>query len=316
MYCDFNVKLFKEFTSMKTKVKPALSDDWEIIPDAHVTNDGFKMRSEKLNQTVADIGLRRFLQFSKEQNLTIEGLKLKGTFIIGNDRSVYTEEMYNKWKNKFESRTETIIPKKDWIPGHRYRTPCGAVVHYIGAKYISRLKNSEFRKGIYVASKITKKHFVVGNYSVLEENKMKFSEDLGASKIPENIWRDFQDDNPTIVYLGDKNIKNPVFDLEPVWDQSGKKCYARYRSSDNKYRSDSFIVRRESGIYTFNDYVRKCVMNDDRKITIKDGQITSEKMNVGCSRWSNDYMRFESSHIDEVQEFLKLILKEAKDTNE
>jgi hypothetical protein len=30
MYCSYNVKLFKPFISMKTKIVPALTDDWKI----------------------------------------------------------------------------------------------------------------------------------------------------------------------------------------------------------------------------------------------------------------------------------------------
>lgn len=180
-YCDFNPRLFKPFTSKKTKIEPNMSDDWEIIPSQYVTIGGFSLRSKKLNQEVADINLLRFLQFCKEQNLVIEGLCLKGNYVIGNDRSVYTEEMFNKWKDTFEKRTETIIDKKDYKVGHKYKTPCGAELIYLGYKYVSRLKDSfDFN----YKTKITKKHFVTStekwecSWSV-EELKQKFTKDLG-----------------------------------------------------------------------------------------------------------------------------------------
>ena len=74
-YCDFNPRLFKEFTSMKKKIKPAMSDDWEIVPDSYNTNSGFSLKSAKLNQQVADIELRRFLRFSKEQKFNYSRFK-------------------------------------------------------------------------------------------------------------------------------------------------------------------------------------------------------------------------------------------------
>ena len=45
-YCDFNPRLFREFTSMKKKIQPAMSDDWEIIPESYNTNSGFSMYSK------------------------------------------------------------------------------------------------------------------------------------------------------------------------------------------------------------------------------------------------------------------------------
>jgi len=55
MYCDFNPRLFKQFTSKKTKIIPAMADDWEIIPATYVKLGGFSLKSVKLNQEVADI---------------------------------------------------------------------------------------------------------------------------------------------------------------------------------------------------------------------------------------------------------------------
>ena len=192
MYCDFNVKLFKPFISMKTKIMPAMADDWEMIPSTYNRLGGFSLKSEKLNQQVADIDLLRFLQFSKEQNLVIEGLKLKGNFIVGNNRSVYTFEMWDKWLEKFTKRTEHIIDKKDYIPGHKYKTPCGAETIYLGVKYSSRFKTSNYTD----ITKVAKKYYTLsldayerGNYKphnsfYIHECKMKFSIDLGMVLSP------------------------------------------------------------------------------------------------------------------------------------
>lgn len=183
-YCDFNPRLFKEFTSMKTKIKPGLANDWVMIPKKYRTTDGFSLRSETLNQEVADINLRRFLRFSEEQDLNIQGLKLQGTFVVGNDRSVYTEEMYNEWKAKFNKRTEILLEKKDLIPGHSYKTPCGRVIVYLGSKYISRLKKSE--EIDFQFSKITKVHFCAAydwqsKPTLTHPMNEKCTEDLGEA---------------------------------------------------------------------------------------------------------------------------------------
>lgn len=188
-YCDFNARLFRPFTSMKAKIVPALADDWEIIPYSYNTNDGFSLYSKKTNQQVADIDLRRFLRFCKDQDLATQGLKLHGTFIIGNDRSVYTTEMYNEWLGKFQTRTATIIDKKDAKVGHEYKTPCGMHLIYLGWRYVSNIKTTKNRdyKNYTVVKKI---HYAMGvdsykNY--FEPLKNKFTEDLGQKKTEEEV---------------------------------------------------------------------------------------------------------------------------------
>ena len=158
-YCDFNPRLFRQFISKKEKIHPAMSDDWVMVPSPYVKLGGFSLKSEKLKQEVADIDLLRFLRFCREQNLVIEGLRLKGQYIVGNDRSVYTEGMYNTWREKFDKRTEVLINKNDAIPGHKYKTPCGKSIIYMGFRYISRIQfNKEMNLNYH--SKVSKVHFV------------------------------------------------------------------------------------------------------------------------------------------------------------
>lgn len=159
-YCDFNPRKFKPFTSKKKKIIPAMSDDWTIVPTKYVSLDGFSLYSHKLKQEVADIDLYRFLRFCQEQGLVIDTLRLKGNYIVGNDRSVYTEEMYNVWRDKFEKRTETIISKNDAIPGHKYKTPCGKSIIYMGARYISRIQFTD-DMDLNNYAKVSKVHFVI-----------------------------------------------------------------------------------------------------------------------------------------------------------
>ena len=208
MYCNFNIKLFNPFTSMKVKIIPQLSDDWEMIPYEYRRDGGFSLRSEKLNQEIADIDIFRFLKFSKEQNLIIEGLKLKGKYIIGSDRSVYTEEMFNKWTDKFASRTATIIPKKDWILGHKYKTPCGAEVIYVGKRYVTSIKGYE--NDYSNLTKEVLKYFISSERGGVGETKMKFSEDLGMVRTEEECSRllnGFDKMKPRSFFSMSKNAK-------------------------------------------------------------------------------------------------------------
>lgn len=256
-YCDFNPRLFKEFTSMKKKIQPAMSDDWEIVPDGYNTNSGFSMKSKKLNQQVADIELRRFLRFSKEQNLTIIGLKLQGNFIIGNDRSVYTEEMYNKWREKFEERTETIIESANYQVGHKYKTPCGMTLIYLGEYYVSSLKNKEYRNKDYsVHTKPAKKHLVISPDAIKPDGTsksyysysagtltQKFAKDLGQYISEENVQlylNNWLNSDPTLVYLSKekpaKDAELKLVSITPKTEQEYKKALI-FRSSDKFYTS-------------------------------------------------------------------------------
>jgi hypothetical protein len=239
-YCDFNPRLFKEFTSMKKKINPNMSDDWEIVPESYNTTSGFSLKSKKLNQQVADIELRRFLLFSKEQNLTIIGLKLQGNYIIGNDRSVYTQEMFEKWKAKYEQRTETIINPEDYIPGHKYKTPCGSELVYLGQKYISYLKQSEVKdKNFSIYTKPVKVHLIVaasafdkdGNWGLRANSSyynratvgkltQKFAKDLGEVLTQEQVNKYLEEffelDNLLVYLSSDKPAKDAKLQLQEV----------------------------------------------------------------------------------------------------
>ena len=214
-YCDFNPRLFKPFTSMKTKIIPSMANDWEIIPSTYNTKAGFSLYSKKINQQVADINLLRFLRFSKEQNLTISSLKLTGNFIIGNDRSVYTVDMYNQWKEKFDIRTEIILNKKDYIVGNRYKTPCGAEFVYLGFRYTSKMKSYE------QIGKIKKIFYVhtTSSYRSIQKLDKKFSVDLGPEYSEDECLKhltEYYNLNLNITYFEKFNNKDPKYILIPL----------------------------------------------------------------------------------------------------
>jgi len=278
MYCSYNVKLFKPFVSMKTKIVPAMADDWEIIPDTYRGNDGFKLYSKKLNQTVADIDLRRFLNFSKKYNLIIDSLKLKGDFIIGNDRSVYTKDMYNKWKEKYEERTETNINKKDLIVGSKYETPCGSQFIYLGKYYNINFKKG-YENGLYILTNIKSVYLIsneLGNsVSVLNQKvKEKISDNEFSNEKIDDIIEKYRLKS-NIGYVGKEKIvptkiklKESQIDKSLEWGGNG---YFEFAEVD--YEGESIVVANIMSIYggTYKD------TNEDYKIKLKDWKFRGER---------------------------------------
>ena len=305
-YCDFNPRLFKEFTSMKKKIQPAMADDWEIVPESYNTNSGFSLKSKKLNQQVADIELRRFLRFSKEQNLTIQGLSLIGNFIVGNDRSVYTEEMYNKWKEKFEQRTETIIDPKDYQVGHYYSTPCGSKSVYLGERYIVTLKEKSLKEN--VLTDMTK--CVKVRYSINKENintvlkgkdtysfyypfqfKQKYNKDLGKVLEKEDCDKLLQmlsDESTHMVYMGEsKPEKDAKLVLKEIPRKNGTSTdfvLARYGNtlirSDRSYGSCN--ISSNGSVWAYDHYFK---FDEDLKL------IKKEEIRRSWNSNDNNYLK-------------------------
>jgi len=252
MYCNYNIKLFKPFNSMKKKIEPQLSDDWEIILDVYRTNAGFILYSKKLGQKVADIDLRRFLQFSKEYNLVIDSLKLQGTFIIGNDRSVYTEEMYNTWKEKYDKRTKTLIDKKDLIPGAEYETPCGSHFIYIGNFYLIN-----FKKGYKICNysldnltKIKSVHLISNKdgtiINFLKQKVRKLvNENIHSQEKLEDLVEYYRT-NEDVAYLGKEKITPKKFNFREVHPKYTKnyneKAYPEF--AEILYNNEKMIIFR------------------------------------------------------------------------
>ena len=242
-YCDFNPKLFAPFISKKVKINPELADDWEIIPTTHVSTTGFSLKSNKINQEVADIELYRFLKFSKEQKLVIEGLKLKGTYIIGNDRSVYTQSMYDEWFSLYHKRTETIINPKDYVVGNKYTTPCGMSLIYLGYRYVATIKKAHLINYAEYST-IAKKHFYVdasfnkyhdNNSAPVYELKMKLSKDLGVAITKEDadtLLHKLYVSNLNFICFEKVKPVDPVFGIIPVKDFHFSSAY---NNKDTKY---------------------------------------------------------------------------------
>jgi len=208
-YCDFNHTLFKQFTSHKTKIFPALSDDWELINKAYNTSDGVALKSKNLNQIVYDIPMRRFITFCKTFNITITGNLLHGEYAVGQDRSVYVKKDFDKWNDKYNKRTENIISLRDAKVGHVYRTVCGLSVIYLGAMYQAKVITKKW-DDLSNFTKITKVHFIQTNVSFDDDNPQygiqpvrnyKFIRDMGYALDADEIANVFEHQ-----YYGDNSI--------------------------------------------------------------------------------------------------------------
>lgn len=145
MACDFNENLFKPFVSMKQKVVPAFADDWVLIPERYTTISGVALFSEKLGQKIADINVYKTLKFFSEENVALHGLRVEGSFIIGNDRTLYNIEAYKKWSDKYAIKQTMNIPVADLEVGSVYETHCGIPYLYLGEVYKSTYKGFYFK---------------------------------------------------------------------------------------------------------------------------------------------------------------------------
>lgn len=193
-YCDYNPRLFKEFISMKTKIKPTLSSTWTLKAEQYRKLESCTLSNEE-GIKIADISIKRLLQLMKEQNVSLIGDKLQGTFIIGNDRSLYTEEMYNTWKDKFEERISTEIPLAELVEGNMYRTVCGSTLVYLGKRWFinANLKNERFKM-----SKPTCNHFCFANYNANSSYGRK------ATKLNQKVIEDLGPLSPAKLFNWEK----------------------------------------------------------------------------------------------------------------
>lgn len=247
MYCSYNVRLFKPFTSMKTKIIPALADDWIIQTGSYNTTGGFILYSKKLNQRVADIELRRFLDFSEKYKLVIDSLKLQGEYVIGNDRSVYTREMYDTWKEKFDERVDKIIEKKDLIRGHRYETPCGSRFIYLGRYQTINFKD-KLEAGKLVLTKMKSVHMITdisghGTHALNQKVRRDegFIEGWNEKKI-EKVLEDYRILSH-VAYLDTAKLKTPTITLredktEKTWSYNSY----RFTFAEIEYKGTSMVV--------------------------------------------------------------------------
>ena len=273
-YCDYNPTLFKEFTSMKTKVKPALSTSWKLSAVSYSKNESCILKNDE-GVSIADISISRLLDFMKQENITMIGDSLQGNYIIGNDRSLYTEEMYNTWREKFQLRISTEIPKKELIEGHLYKTVCGSTLLFLGKRYILNISREyTLTKGSWEYMCVPYFNQECRNIQIAKINQ-KVIEDLGLYAGYEKMgsWElknqeDIGSSLPYPIYYGKEalDIKDAELHFIPVEDSfetydwklpftlymggisriAKSRAYGNYRTSEYYISNNSLSIDLET----------------------------------------------------------------------
>lgn len=219
--CKYNTKEFAPFVSGKKRIKPQLTDDWEVFTGGfQKSTDVLNLSSKKLNQKIYDCGTRKFFEFMLDHNVTMSGNEIVGTFVIGSQRVLRSEADYEATMGVIKERKQTLIPKSEWKSGHRYETVCGSTFNYIGMKYITRSVSN--KNGIKLG-KPTKNYLAVGVSSYYNASGIdnvttkKVVKDLGfytlAGTVPKKI-KNLGTHDSNIVYISDTN-EAPEFRM--VW---------------------------------------------------------------------------------------------------
>lgn len=158
--CKYNVGEFKPFVSGKKKIKPEVSDDWEVFTGGFAkSTDVLNLTSPKLDQTIFDINSTKFFKFMLDEDVTMNGNKIVGRFVIGSQRVLRKEEDYKATMATITERKSTMIPKSDFKVGYRYETVCGSTFIFAGFRYI--IKEVKSKTGIK-CTKLTKTYLALG----------------------------------------------------------------------------------------------------------------------------------------------------------
>jgi len=151
MYCRFNKDLFNSFQSMKHKIKPELSDDWEIIFENYNSNTDVILFSKKLNTKITGIEIFNVFNTLTHYKVDLkEGKYIQGEFIIGKNRKLYSKEDYEEWLKKYKNFAEGTVQAKDLKVGKLYQFKCGA------EGYLIAIDRNEKNKPLYIFGEIKK----------------------------------------------------------------------------------------------------------------------------------------------------------------
>lgn len=265
--CRFNVHEFKEFTSGNKKIKPAVSDDWEVFTGGfRNSTDVLNLRSQKLGQTIYDISSDSFFKFMREENVTMHGNKIEGKFIIGMQRVLRKESDYLETMATVTERKSTMIDKGDLIVGNKYETVCGSHFVYAGARYVITQKQNP-KKFVIELTKISKKHFKYaakgwrGN-GISDLGNQKVVKDLGPSEDSERMTSLLENHLNSAAFVSEERAnpklrlqwvptKAGTYLMDPegfVYSNEGSNCYPYYRlmieDSEGNYTLGSLLASK------------------------------------------------------------------------
>jgi hypothetical protein len=268
---------------MKVEVKPTLSSTWSITAKSYNKNESCILSNDE-GVSIADISIKRFFQFMQEQNVTIVGNKLQGTYIIGNDRSLYTVDMLNEWKDKFDERVETEILKTDLKEGYIYQTVCGSHLLFMGKRhYISgQIKGT----GIKI-SKPSSEFFVIESY---DETAVWRNEGKNATRLKQRIVKEIGKSIKDFTGWEEEKInysqkyKVPAYFYLGV-DKPNKELSLDYKIIDDVSTSSGFALYKDGFVYgciwthTYSStYIKQSEVIIQRKnnpVLLEDGVLTN-----------------------------------------
>ena len=241
MSCKYNIDEFKPFTSNKTRIKPAPSDDWRLVNQSLNTNEGVGLYSEKLNTTIYDISFRPFIEFLKRENVTMIGDAIQGEFVIGMSRVLRPVADYNETMKLKDSRDSVHVEKKNYKIGHQYESMCGETVVYIGKRYTQRFREYAPCGTISRFTKLKISYFGVIDKQVQEITARKLLMDEGqklSEQESENTMHTFYEEHwEYVVFEKNKPINYTIGPIDtPNSITFGKEYTSRYSASYSQSR--------------------------------------------------------------------------------
>ena len=253
--CKYNVKEFQTFVSGKVRIKPQLADDWVVFTGGFKnSSDVLNLYSKTLEQKIYDCGSDKFFKFMLDNNVTMNGNKIVGKFVIGSQRVLRSEADYQATIGTISERKETLIPKVDWIPGHKYETVCGSNFIFAGIRYTKRIISS--KNGLKISNE-KKAYFSVGKgncwpkHGIEDISTKKVVKDLGANQLPGNLEDKFESYGKTkdILYIS-KEKSNREFKLRWTID---KNISYGYRIPDYITNAEGDMFRRTTSKDSWQD---------------------------------------------------------------
>lgn len=254
--CKYNTREFAPFTSGKKKIKPQPTDDWKVTTGGFKSStDVLNLTSAKLGQTVYDIGSHSFFKFMKEENVTMNGDEIVGSFAIGTQRVLRKESDYLATMATVNERKSTVIPKKDMILGHRYETVCGSTFVFAGTRYmvksihnVNGLKATKMKK--YYLSYNGKASYWTP--SISDVTAKKVVKDLGKAREEDFLDKEIKahfDKKGEILFIAKESEK---VEYEVIWGQVETTLTNRHNANFTEFiEKDGFIYRKNTEGYGY-----------------------------------------------------------------
>jgi len=227
---------FDNFYHNDNLIIPALTNDWTVIPSNKI--DHINLYSKKLDQTIL-IAVNYLVDFLNFNNIQIDSKnRLSSNIVFDKYLNMVLEEDYVYWKNKDDK--EKAIENQDLKIGFVYTLEDGLKCVYLGSRFVSELIKDKYIRLDRITD-ISKKHYVLLHDEVIELTEYVYED--SANKViskeeAQDILTDFYQTNYSIVYFGDKDVKNPQYgmvnaDISSPFIKIGDEYYTKVQNSNN-----------------------------------------------------------------------------------